>query len=121
MAFNYPKTAATATALLAKFGQAVSVARGSGAYDPNTGTITGSVTQTAVGVGVALDYKQGEIDGTLVMAGDRRILIAPRLSITPTTGDTVTLAGGSILRVMASKPLSPAGVVVLHEVQCRGI
>ena len=121
MTFNYGKTAATSTALITKFGQKISVSRGSGAYDPATGALTGNVTQSAIGVGVALDYKQFEIDGTLIKVGDRKILIAPNLSITPATGDIITFLGGEKLEVKASKPVAPSGIIVLHEVQARGI
>lgn len=123
MTFNYAKIAATASALVAKFGQAITVTRvaAGGAYDPATGAVEGGTAVAVNGIGVALDYAQREIDGTIIQSGDRRILIAASLSITPSAGDSLALAGGQMLRVMSSKPLSPAGIIVLHEVQARGI
>lgn len=120
-AFDYARLAGRAVDLLTKFGQPVTVTRvQEGEYDPGTGT--GSDTSTAyVGIGVALEYRQDEIDGTLIRQGDRRVYIAPDLGVVPRTGDTVTLADGSVLDVVASRPLNPAGTVLLHDVQGRGL
>jgi hypothetical protein len=117
----YSDMAATAVELLEEFGQAVIVTRvEEGEYDPSDGTGTSTSTPYP-GMGVALDYRQDQIDGTLIRQGDRRIYIAPDLGMVPKTGDTVTLAEGAVLNVVASRPLSPAGTVLLHDVQVRGV
>lgn len=121
MTFDYASLASDASEMLEEFGQAITVTRPGtgGAYDPETGTVTGGTAQTFPGFGVVLDYQQREIDGTLIQQGDRRVYIAPDIGVTPKTGDTVTLMDGAVVRVMASRPLAPAGVVVLLDVQVR--
>lgn len=118
MSFNYPKTAATAKRLLDRFGQPVMLTRTTpGTYAPATGTAT-DTTATHTGIGAKLDYAQRDIDGTLIKVGDCRVYIAPDLTVTPQTGDKITI-GSETWNVITSRPLEPAGVVVLHDVQVR--
>lgn len=117
----YSDMAATAVELLTEFGQGITFGSvTTGAYDPTTGTVTNTTTNYT-GKGAAFDYEQKDIDGTNIRQGDRRVYIAPDLGVVPKTGDTVTLADGTVLNVVASRPLSPAGTMVLHECQCRGV
>lgn len=118
----YSRATATAVRLLQKFGAAGSLTRadaGSGAYDPNTGTT--STTARAFGCTAAvLDYDAKAIDGTLIRAGDARVLVAPSKEFTPQEGDMFTVAGRSLTAIRVST-LAPAGFTVLHEVQARGL
>lgn len=119
----YDDFAAAAVELLEEFGQnlVVSRASGGGDYDPETGGVTPGVNEVYLGTGAEFDYRQDLIDGTVVLQGDRRVLIAPDLATTPRPGDTVALEDGTTLTVVASKPVKPAGPIVLHEVQARGV
>lgn len=114
----YEDMAATAVELLAEFGAAVTLNRITpGAYDPATGT-TVNVSTPYAGTGAKFDYEQKEIDGTNIRTGDQRVYMAPDLAVTPQTGDTLTI-GAQVWQVIASRPLDPAGVVVLHDCQIR--
>lgn len=114
----YNDLAATAVELLAEFGMPVTLVRViPGAYDPDTGTST-NTTANHDGIGVKLDYEQREIDGTQIRRGDQRVYMAPDLAVTPRTGDTLTI-GVESWQVIESRPLSPSGVVVLHDIQVR--
>lgn len=116
----YAEMTDVAVEMLTEFGQPVALESLSAeAYNPATGEMAQTMTRYE-GMGVALDYSQRDIDGTVIKQGDRRIFIAPDLGATPKTGDTLTLAEGTVLQVVSSKPLAPAGTLVLHEVQCRG-
>ncbi len=115
----YNRAAATAVRLLEKFGQAVTVKRiVEGEYDPMTGDIA-STEQVYTGRGAVLGYDISDMAGGLVQANDRRVYIAPDLGATPEPGDKLVLADGSTYTVISSSPLSPAGTVVLHDVQVR--
>lgn len=115
---NYTKTRATSQRLIASAGQAVTLTRlGDGVYDPQTGTVARSGT-TYSGYGAPVNYAQRDIDGTMILRTDVRVLLGPQIGANPTTGDTLTV-GGDIYTVVASNPLAPGGVVVLHDVQCR--
>jgi hypothetical protein len=123
MTFDYAATAAEAAELLAEFGQSVTLTRNTpGAYNPETGAVSVSGA-THTGMGCAFDYAQSDIDGTEIKRGDQRLYLSPKKSDgsampTPQTGDTVTI-GAAVYAVMASRPLAPGGIVVLHDVQLR--
>ena len=87
-----------------------------GAYVPGTGVTESTVTYSVTGV--KLDYEQSVMDGTLIRVGDQRVYAAPSLSVTPKAGDKLTI-GSEVWDVIKSSPLSPAGTVVLHDIQVR--
>lgn len=117
MAF-YDEMAATAVELIAEFGMAMTLVRVTeGAYDPATSTqATTSANHTATGI--KLDYRQSEIDGTMIRVGDQRVFLAPDVAVTPRTGDKLTISGESWQVVQASAA-APAGTVVVHKLQVR--
>jgi hypothetical protein len=117
----YGELAQAAVDLLNELGQLVLLTRageGSG-YDPDQGFVEEGGEEVWSANGVEFSYAQAEVDGTLVQSGDRRVLIAPSLGTLPQSGDVITL-GATRLEVVESRPLQPAGVIVLHEVQARG-
>jgi hypothetical protein len=105
-------------------GQAVTITRQSaGAYDPATGTAA-ITTTTQSGTGVELDYTIRELDSTLIQQGDKKLLLSPLnaagAALTkPEIDDTVTLADSSVWTIKNNRPLSPAGTVILFELQLR--
>jgi len=74
--FDYAAVRVTALRLLAQFGNAVALIREDtgGTYDPVSGGTTGGSDLTLNGTGVLLDYMAGDIDGSLVLATDRKLL-----------------------------------------------
>ena len=117
----YGELAQAALDLLNELGQIVMLTRpapGAG-YDPDAGLVDEGEVLVWSASGVEFEYNQREVDGALIQSGDRRVLIAPNLGTTPQSGDVITL-GAYRLEVVESRPLQPAGVVVLHEVQARG-
>jgi hypothetical protein len=119
MSFDYLDAQATADELIAEFGATVTLSTQAGAsFDPITGAaITPSAPVSISGVGVKLQYKSGEIDGTTIVMGDCKYLLSTRQ--TPLIGMVVVLAGET-WRVISADPLSPAsGVIVLWTLQLR--
>lgn len=117
----YVEMAALADELLREFGGPAMLARVTpGGYDPATGSTTAPTTQTWDGVGAKFDYEQRDIDGTLVRQGDQRVYLSVVGMASPQTGDKLTVDGVQ-LSVVASRPLRPASVSVLHDVQVRGV
>lgn len=115
---NYAKTAAKVKAQLAKAGMSMTLSRVvPGVYDLETATAA-STTTTFNGSGLKLNYSLHMIDGTRILAGDQRVYLDPLIGAEPQPGDTLTI-GAEVWSVVASRPLSPAGIVVLHDVQCR--
>lgn len=115
-AFDYSRTRATAARLIKKFGQSVQVRRTikiGPDWDP---TFT---EENYSALAAVLDYTDREINGTLILAGDKKVFVSTEgLSITPELSDKLSI-GGLVHSIMQVKPLSPAGLVVFWELQCR--
>lgn len=115
----YDDMAATATELLTEFGLPLTLTRQSaGSYDPATGSAT-ITTSTQPAVGLVMSWNSGVIDGSMIKAGDKQLLLSATGITAPVLGDTVTFDGVVHTLVDPLKPLSPAGVVVLYECNIR--
>ena len=121
----YTKMQTTANKLLKGKGQAVTLSRQTaGAYDPATGTSTVVVT-TQNGTGAIFDYEDKNVDGVLILSGDKRLLLSAMSSTgsaltAPEVNDTVTDAGAVVRTITRIKTLAPAGTVVMYECNLRG-
>ena len=74
---DYNKKRASVLRLLTKYGKSVELTRASNDpddYDPVTGAFTPAPDATLNGVGVLLDYAASEINGTSILATDRKML-----------------------------------------------
>lgn len=117
--YDYAKAAATAARLLARYGQPITVTEAlPGTYDPDTGTTTPGGAQIWAPNAVKLDYESKEIDGTNILVSDQRVLMQALTGLNPKPDAKLTI-GGEVWRVVVAKPLAPAGVVVLLDVQVR--
>ena len=117
MSFDYSKSVATAQRLIARFGQTATLTQ-----TVNTGTAY-NPTQTDTNhtiKAVTIDWSNNEIDGTLIKATDRKIIISTDgLTVTPAIGDKITV-GSDVLRLVEPfKHLNPGGTVVLYETNAR--
>ena len=81
-----------ASKLMAKFGGVATIRRvTTGIYNPTTGTVTETTTDTAVR-GVLEDVNLREVND-LIQAGDKRLLIAAAdIANAPTTADEVLIS-----------------------------
>jgi len=117
MSFNYVKAAATAARLIANFGTTATLTQtvNSGtAYNP-TQTDTDHTIKA-----VTVDWANNEVDGTLIKATDRKIIISTEgLTVTPKIGDKITIGSDVMRLVEPFKPLSPAETVVMYETNAR--
>lgn len=120
----YARLQATANKLLKGKGQAVTItSQAVGDYDTTTGTA--SVTTTnQTGWGAVFEYTNKNIDGTLILAGDKQLLLSAinsdgTLLTAPQVNDTVTI-GGQVSTIKQVKPLSPAGTALLFDCNIRG-
>ena len=82
-----------ASKLMARFGGVVTIRRVSaGVYNPETGTVTETATDT-VARGVLEDVSLREVTD-LVQSGDKRLTIAAAdVTVAPTTADEVVILG----------------------------
>lgn len=114
----YGDLANTADELLKEFGQPVTIrTQTPGEYDPATGT-SAITTVDTVGNGCVFDYGANAIDGTMIVAGDKQLLLSP-VGMSEPGIDDLAIIGGIQWRIVSVKALSPAGVAVLFECQLR--
>lgn len=116
MAFDYANAQATAERLIAKFGQSATLkqtANSGTAYNPTRTTTSHTCTV------VVVDYKNFEIDGTIIKQGDKRVLVSTGgLAVAPAVHDVLAI-GGVDHAVLAVMPLDPGGTTVYWELQAR--
>lgn len=121
----YKRAAATALRLLTSRGQQITLtASRPGSYSTSTGKPGAPSTTTTTVRGVVVSYEAKQIDGSLIRAKDRKVIIA----VTDTSGaavtapvenDRITLANGEIMTVVSTEIISPAGIPVVFFAQAR--
>lgn len=77
MSAFYDDMRATTLGLLTELGKPIELIRVSnytGDYDPVTGTFPSAPDTTLTGVGILLDYAASEINGSSILATDRKML-----------------------------------------------
>ena len=121
----YQRMQKTSNRLLIGKGQAVTITHVvPGTYDPATGGVTNTET-TQKGTGAVVDWNANQIDGTLIQAGDKQLLLSPLNTAgaaltAPVLGDTVTDAASVVYTLVAPlKTVSPAGTPVLYDCNMR--
>jgi len=115
----YDRFAATADRLLAHYGQPATLRRViEGAYDPATGTAPTTNNDTTVRAAL-FGYQDSQIDGTRILQGDRRAVIAPSFVVVPPEPGDLVLVGGETLRVISARQVNPAGNALLYIAQVR--
>lgn len=105
---------------LSQYGQLVTLTHKTvGVYDPSTGTAA-TTTATEIGRGVVKEYNGfDQIAGTLILQGDKKLLLSPVGITAPKIDDTV-IANGITFVIKNIKSNNPAGTVVSYECQLRG-
>tara|TARA_R100000951_G_scaffold36129_2_gene30869 strand:+ start:1405 stop:1755 length:351 start_codon:yes stop_codon:yes gene_type:complete len=115
MSFDYAPLAKTATNLLARYGQGLTFTRTSkGAYDPAAGK-TSDTTSTFTKNCVLFDYRDADINGQTVLAGDRRAVAEAHAY---QVGDTVAV-GSDVFRVISVSANQPGDTAMISELQIR--
>ena len=122
---DYAKTAARADQSLRRKGGIVVLRRVvTGEYDPDLGTAPTATTDYE-GTGVKIAYEAENIDGTLILVGDQKLLLSPlqrngQAMPAPTAADLVLFGGASYTIQNVSKT-EPVDVAVLYTLQLRGL
>jgi len=114
---SYTDDQAMATEMIAEAGTTMTLTRETaGVYVPATGGFTTTSTTYTV-KGVKLNYKSKDIDGTLVKAGDMKVLMAAGV-VEPQTTDLLTI-GGVVWAIIFTQALEPAETPILYTLQVR--
>lgn len=121
----YARLQSTADKMLKGKGQSLTLTKNTaGTYNPATGGFTGAGTSTQTAYGAVFDYGAKQIDGTLIKAGDKQLLLSAVKTdgaalTAPVLGDTVSIGGVTYTLVEPLKEVNPAGTVVLFDVNLR--
>lgn len=113
----YAKLAATALALLTKFGRDVTLTKVTeGAYDPATSAASVS-NATSTLKGATFNFAEGQtmFGNSVIQQGDKLLMLAAGGAV-PDTDDSVTI-GGVIWKIVSVQEVNPAGVPVIYEAQ----
>ena len=107
-----------ASKLMAKFGGTATIRRVTpGIYNPTTGTVSETTSDTAVR-GVLEDVNLREVND-LIQAGDKRLLIAAAdLAGAPTTADRVVITGRT-LQVIEVRTIEQDNEPITYELILR--
>lgn len=114
----------TAFKLLKGKGQLITLTRQSaGTYSVSNATAAITATSTQTVYGAVFPYADKNIDGTLIKAGDKQLLLAAvsaaGAALTPPVlNDTVTI-DSVVYTITQIKPLSPAGTTVIYDCNIR--
>lgn len=111
--------AITASRLLAKYGEEVSLSYATGGgVDPATGEVTTPATKVTVGgYGYPSRYEKSEVDGAVIRHDDVR-LVLEKVAERPQSGWAATV-DGKAYRVMDVRPIRRSASDVIYICQCR--
>lgn len=117
MSAFYDNMAATASRLIGKYGQAISIKRTTGGtIDPVAGTVTAGTASTLTTTGILQRYPDSLIDGTRILTSDRLAILAPTTA--PTLTDKLTF-GSKDWAIVSIQTANPAGTPLVYFVQVR--
>ncbi len=117
-AFDYARTAQTALRLIGRFGQtgALRVKTSSGAsHNPTSSTTTDHPAKFVI-----TDFEAKDIDGTRVLATDKKALVAAAgLAVVPDVAHRLLEADGQSYSIAGVDTLKPATTPVVYALTVR--
>jgi hypothetical protein len=107
---------ASVNTLLQRYGSDLTLVRQvGGTYNPATGTLSGGTPTNYTVRGVFINYRDENVDGSVIRMGDRRLLVSPQGSTTvPAIGDVV---GG--MKLVDVRSYAPNDVAIAWACQAR--
>lgn len=92
-----------------------------GEYDPSTGTTKpDEPPQAFEGVGLKDDYRQSDIDGTLIKQGDQKLYVAAEGFTRPVSNERIRV-GQAVYLVESVSIVAPGDTDILYVLQIRGL
>lgn len=118
MPYDYARLKNRGTMMIKKYGYTLSLVRSArSGIDPKTGDrLAEASPQIFTVTGIDQQYKQSEIDGTVIQTGDKKILLTAETA--PEQGDYLT-DGANRWNIITITPVKPAREVLLYSLQVR--
>lgn len=116
----YSEVAGTAQEMIAEFGRSVTLRRNSeGTYNPATDAISGATTTDVAVQAVFTEFKQKDIDGTLIQQGDKQVLVAAAALTSPPENNDILVDGSDQYRIIELMAIQPGDTALIYKVQVR--
>lgn len=109
--YDYSKLAQTAINLIARFGKTVqlrTVTNSGSDFDPNLTNVDTPIKA------VISDYKNYDIDGTLILAKDKKMITTSSVTLSDNIVD-----GSTVYSVVSVNEIAPSTTVLVYKVQLR--
>lgn len=116
MAINYLRMRATATRLLTENGKTYQLTRGGTTVRDQFGKEVTTPAVSAGVTGVITEYSSREIDGSLIITGDKKL--AATFETEVSIDDRIEIDGKK-WRVIKPNPVKPADVLISYNIQLR--
>lgn len=118
-AFDYSRPLAAANRSIERFGQLGAIRRPGSetgpSYDPTIGPATNDPARFVI-----TEYSARDIDGTRILATDKKALVAPgALPSAPGLDDKLVEADGTAWNIVGVETLRPAETTLLFTLQVR--
>ena len=119
MTFDYSSVLSIAETLLVEYGRDITlVSVNPGTYDAQSDTtIGGSESQTTVKA-VVTDFVLSQIDGTIILRGDKLVIISGQSSIIPSVNDKLKI-DSKTYRIISVENITPGGASIIYKLQVR--
>lgn len=119
-AFDYARPLAAANRMIERYGQLGAIRRTGAPTGPDCDPTLGTAVDYPARF-VIIDFSANEIDGTRILATDKKALVSPgSMTINPATTDHLVEADGSVWNIIPPvQTLRPAETTLLFTLQCR--
>jgi hypothetical protein len=90
-----------------------------GVYNSSTDTFTGAGTVDENVTALFTDFKQTEIDGTVIIRGDKKVLIASSSLASPPASNDIIIDGAYHYKVIPMDTIRPGDTPIIYKLQVR--
>jgi len=88
-------------------------------YNPSTDTNSGgTITETSVKM-LFTEYRAKEIDGTIILRGDKKVMIANAALNTPPMHNDIVIDGTNEYKVIDISTIQPGDTPLIYKLQVR--
>ncbi|WP_138476167.1 hypothetical protein [Dyadobacter bucti] len=103
-----------------EFGRTVILRRNNeGQYDPSDDSFTGSTSAEESIKALFTDFTEKEIDGTIILRGDKKVLIASAELLAPPQHNDTIVDGNDEYKIIPMSTIQPGDTPIIYKLQVR--